>query len=155
MNLGIYKIWARGWNLFYSLKGWGVRFFCLCKGGGVICFRVANQIFPTPPVLNGHPLSINTILLVYWPVKMMHSAILLCNIWHLGAVHSCQHLNEWTKHTLSQTFLPLKKCTHQHFCNGSFSMKMIKKWPKMLKGINLFFIWPPPLPKIVYFVHSV
>ncbi len=35
----------------------------------------------------------------------------------LGAVHNSQHLNECTKHTLSQTS-PLKKCTHQHFSNG-------------------------------------
>ncbi len=36
----------------------------------------------------------------------------------LGTVHNCQHLNESTKHALSQTPSELKKYTYQHFSNG-------------------------------------
>ncbi len=32
----------------------------------------------------------------------------IVHIFHLGAIHNCQHLNECTKHTLSQTPLPSK-----------------------------------------------
>ncbi len=50
----------------------------------------------------------------------------------LGAVHNCQHLNGCTKHTLSQTPFPLKKCTPQHF-------SILK-----LYEIKFFFHCPPP-----------
>ncbi len=44
---------------------------------------------------------------------------------------TCQHLNECTKHILSQTPPPPQKVYTSIFSNGKFVMKMIKKRAKM------------------------
>ncbi len=61
----------------------------------------------------------------------------------LGVIHNCQHkyLNVNIQNINYYRPLSLKMCTHQHFSNKQFAMKMIKKLVKMWKmyRINSFF----------------
>ncbi len=82
------------------------------------------------------------------------------NIICLGAIHNCQHLNESTKHILSQTPPPppppQKVYTstffkwiiyHENYCK--------KKRAKMFKEyrINIIFQLKPPLKEYVLYIH--
>ncbi len=51
----------------------------------------------------------------------------------LGAVHDCQHLNEYTKHTLSQSTYPQKVYTSTFF-KWIICHENDKILTKMLKG---------------------
>ncbi len=66
----------------------------------------------------------------------------------LGTIHNCQCLNECTKRSLID--LPLKKCTHEHFSNGKFSMNMIKRSVKMWKVYRITVYFPLTLLKCMF-----
>ncbi len=96
--------------------------------------------------------------MVYYIAKVLKAYQWKNNDFMLGALHNCQLLTEWTKHTLFKTTLPphLSNTVHINIFKWIICDENDNKLVKMLKvyGINVFFFHQPPLKEYI-FLHPV